>query len=365
MGSLRGFWGRLDASLAGRLFLWILSRLYAVVQILWTRLGVLAGARPKSVAAPVISVGNLTMGGTGKTSVVSYLATRLLERGFHVAVLSRGYKGGDEARMLKEKFEVFGSRFRVLVGKNRHQSAAFFLSGARRSAPGGVFILDDGHQHRTLVKDFSIVLIDASDPVGLRGMTPYGFLREPLACGLKRADLVILTHADFSDAATVDSLEALTRRTCAGISIFRGVHRPLGFRLLAPRAGPFQEPGFFNGRKAALVSGIGNPASFERTMARLGARILAHEVKDDHAVFTASEIGRILGRAKQAGAEAVATTAKDAVRLAGFLSVIDKDNGNVFLPWYALEVEFAFLEGEDRFWNEIEPLWKKFDAATA
>lgn len=338
----------------GRAGLWILSLPYAALFSLWG-----AGRKPGRVGAPVISVGNLTMGGTGKTSLTAALSRVLLKKGLSVAVLTRGYKGGDEPQMLKKQFKN-SLAFHILTGSDRFDCAKSFLS----RAPSGpvVFLLDDGHQHRTLHKDVSLVILDALDAEGLRGLIPYGFLREPLAQGLSRADAVVISHVDLVPAPALSDLEALVRRHGRGIPIAHGSHRPLGFERLN-QEGNSLPPEAFRGRPVGLVSAIGNPASFEITLRRLGAHILWHEALDDHAPFSHSRLEGILQRAQRDRAYAIITTAKDAVRLGNFWGSPPGENGRIQVPWYTLEIEFVFLKGENEIWAVIERTLNKYAAA--
>ncbi|MBI2070101.1 MAG: tetraacyldisaccharide 4'-kinase [Elusimicrobia bacterium] len=216
---MRQAWFKLSGSVAGRALLWLLSLLYGAacaIRQIW----ISCFPHERSVPYPVISVGNMTAGGTGKTTLTLYLVQELMARGYRAVVLTRGYKGGDEARLLEEKIGTHGE-FKVLVGRNRYETARDYLDSKFKISDSKlIFIMDDGHQHTALKKDLSLVLIDASNPEALRGLLPYGWLREPLVWGLKRADAVIITHADAVKREDLDRLSARVHQAQPGLAVF-------------------------------------------------------------------------------------------------------------------------------------------------
>src|SRR4051794_35567561 len=193
----------------------VLEPIYAAVVASRNRgysAGIIASNRARR---PVVSVGNITTGGTGKTPVVRWLADRLRERGMRPAVLLRGYKArpgerGDEQRLLDELLNPPGTASPVIVHANPDR-----LQGAKavlRDHPDvDVFILDDGFQHRRLQRDFDLVLIDATTPFGYEHVLPRGLLREPLS-GLSRASAFLLTRVDQALPGAVDASQRDIRR---------------------------------------------------------------------------------------------------------------------------------------------------------
>ncbi|HSU68635.1 MAG TPA: tetraacyldisaccharide 4'-kinase, partial [Tepidisphaeraceae bacterium] len=175
----------------------------------------------KSLPRPVISIGNVTTGGTGKTPAVRWLAERLRDEGRHVAILSRGYKSvdaglGDELTMLDRALNAPGKPA-VLVRANPDR----FIAGTRllEQAPEtNVFILDDGFQHRRLARNLDIVLINALEPFGFDHVLPRGMLREPLT-SLRRADAIVVTHCDRVSAEAIGSVESTIRRYHPGVPL--------------------------------------------------------------------------------------------------------------------------------------------------
>jgi len=284
--------------------------------------GLLAAAR---APAPVISVGNLAVGGAGKTPVTLALARLLQARGRTVAVLSRGYgatradarvvsdgravlldaaEGGDEPVLLARRLPGL----RVLCGPRRADLAA----RAVEALGADVLLLDDGLQHRALARDLDVVVLDAANPVGNGRLLPAGPNREPLSA-LRRAGLCWLSRADQAEPAALvrwrERLRALTglepvESRHAPLDLVDGtLGRPLGLEAL-------------RGLPVLLLSGLARPGAFRRTVEGLGARVVGERRHPDHHRFGAAELDEAFAAAAAAGAARVLTTEKDAVRLA-------------------------------------------------
>lgn len=284
------------------------------------------------VDAPVVSVGNLTAGGTGKTPMVMHLAHALLERGRRPGLLSRGYRapqrtGAQDKQMGSPAVgaEVENDEGRLLAQKlpdlPRVQDADR-IRGARRLIEAGadVILLDDGFQHRRLHRDLDVVLVDATRPWGLppdgsgasvRAYLPRGLLREKPG-SLGRADAVCLTRCDQVEEEELDRLESELRFEVPGIALLRARHRPSSVRAIGPGTEELFHPSALAGREVDLVSAIGNPSSFETTVARLGARIRTHRRFPDHHDFSEQDLNG-LGDDRW-----LVTTEKDAVKLDSF-----------------------------------------------
>ena len=283
-----------------------------------------AGAAADRLEVPVISVGNLTMGGTGKTPCVLHLAGLLRATGRTPAVLTRGYgrhaaagdlavapgapvssgESGDEPQIF-----IRSGTAAVGIGADRARTAALLL----KRFPIDIFLLDDGFQHVRLARDLDIVLIDALDPFGGGEVFPLGRLREP-ASSLSRADAIVITRSEFSDL--VPAIENAVRRSMPAarqVPIFRAGIRAEGWVdaatgvLYAPNAAPFDAAGAF--------CGLGNPQSFRRTLERLGLKPAAWFEFDDHHRYRPAELRSMAHHAKAAGASALVTTEKDAINL--------------------------------------------------
>jgi tetraacyldisaccharide 4'-kinase len=259
--------------------------------------------RARCVAAPVISVGNLTAGGTGKTPLVAAVVAALRDRGRTPWVLSRGYGGhdgaNDEARML----DLPG-----VCDPDRRRGAAVALAGG-----ADALVLDDGFQHRRLHRDLDIVCLDATRPWGRDdggpgAVIPLGLLRESRR-GLARAGLVVLTRSDQVPAARLAALAAGCERQ--GLPWVAARHEPLSLDDLQGQA--LATPDSLAGQAVFAVSGIGNPAAFRRSLENLGAQVVGEERFPDHHHYDAATLAAVSAAAARARA-VLLTTAKDAVK---------------------------------------------------
>ena len=286
------------------------------------------GLVPSVVApVPVISVGNITTGGTGKTPMVAWVVARLVALGRRPAVLTRGYKavGGksDEAELL---LRTCGAPVVVSAGR---------VAGARQAAINGAdsLVMDDGFQHIRLRRDLDIVLIDATDPFGGGRVLPRGLLREPL-CALRDAGAVVVTRSDRVAPAELQALRCRLRRLAPDASLHAAVHQAVKLVDENGSDGPLSE---LAGRRVFAFCGLGNPQAFFATVAGLGAELVGIEALDDHATYSRAVVEAIARSAKSAGAELLLTTQKDAVKLSG---------ASPGLPLRILVVEMRVVEGE-------------------
>lgn len=315
-------------------FLWTLSQLYGVA--VWTRARVYRAGifRRHLLAIPTISVGNITVGGTGKTPFVEMLAEELSRKGRKVVILSRGYRSTSRKKVRRESVPERHSPavvstgeqvlldsasagdepyllatnlagVAVLVGKNRVKSGQYAIS----NLGADVLILDDGFQHLPLRRHLDLVLIDSTDPFGNGHLLPRGILREPLK-SLRRADCFVLTKTmDVPLQAIKDRL----REVKPDAKVIETIHKPLYLEDVL--SGRREAPELIRGKELHVLSAIARPESFESAIARLGARIGKSIRFLDHHRFSESEIKQVLDRAVSDNAFAVITTQKDAVRL--------------------------------------------------
>jgi tetraacyldisaccharide 4'-kinase len=277
--------------------------------------------RRTRLAVPVISVGNLTFGGTGKTPTVIALARDLVQIGRRPAILTRGYKR-------------IGDHQVVVTGPDPRQTAAEIgdepLEMARRlpgvpvivdvdRARGGaeaqrlgadVVLLDDGFQHLQLDRDLDLVLIDAGDPWGGGHLPPLGRLREPVAT-LERADAVLITKAPAEWRPVAAEIERVVDNVAPRLQVFISRVRPS--RVHVPGEG-WREPAILSGRRVMAFGGLGRPGGFVATLAEAGAEIAATRWFPDHHAYTDEDLSEIVQQAKAASAIPV-TTAKDVVKL--------------------------------------------------
>lgn len=292
-----------------------------------------------SVAAPVISVGNLTTGGTGKSPMVIELARRLIAMGHTPAVVSRGYKSeatgeSDEIMMMRRAL----SNLQCVVNVDR-------VAGANAAIANGadVILLDDGFQHRRLARDLDIVLIDATRPFGFGHLLPRGFLREPIE-NAKRADVLVLTRFDEVTDHRRAELLRMTRKLAGDACVLTCRHRSDSFASMkdaASDAGGPQER-----QPALLVSGIGNPQSFERTIREQHIEIAGHLKYADHHAYSDADVQSMLAEAAKLGAKSIVITAKDAPKL-------DRLNVTWTMPVFVCSVTIEFADDDSERMNKL------------
>jgi tetraacyldisaccharide 4'-kinase len=302
--------------------------------------------KPRTLPCPVISVGNITVGGTGKTPLVMALTKVLMAKGMVVAILSRGYKrtktsesvvsdgktillspeeSGDEPFLMAKVCQ----RTPVLVGKNR------FINGQIALQRFGVkgLILDDGFQHLSLCRDINILLIDSHIGFGDRHLLPRGILREPLS-QLRRADLFLLAKA--KDPETCQLLEKEIYEIHPSAQVFHSHYEPMS--LVGPKEEQ-EELDSLKGKNILAFSGIAHPDSFSSLLRKCGMKIVREAIFPDHHLYTAKDLSYIEDQAK--GVDGIVTTEKDMVKL----NILRIDH----LPIRALRIEMKIWEEEEFF----------------
>ena len=326
-----------------RALLWLPAKLYE----LGVRLRVVAYEteyfKQRRLQSTVISVGNLTFGGSGKTPLVSFIARYLQTEGHSVAILTRGYARESSGRRVlndsrvapgaTESYKEFGdeplmlarslAEIPIVVDKDRYDAGRW----AETELGVDVLILDDGYQHLRLARDLDILLIDATDPLGGFEMAPFGRLREPLY-GIKRADAVMVTRADrpFDQG----QLQAIIKYYCGErvpiIYFYSAISRFVHFGT-----NEVYDSQELRGWNVALACGIGNPHAFAEDILQTGINIVSEQFFPDHFAFAQKDLDAITQAAREAGADAIVITEKDAVRLEGL------SPGDV--PVYAAQLE--------------------------
>ncbi len=289
--------------------------------------------RIRKVGARVISIGNITWGGTGKTPLVIKLARDLVEAGKKVAVLTRGY-GKDEVMELGKKLP----NIPVKVGRDRVRSARQAL----RESETEFLILDDGFQHIRLHRDLDIVNINATIPFGPGGLIPLGTLREPLE-HLSRAHVFILTKSDIG-SKNVHWIRQKLLSIKPDAVIFEAVHKPVQFMDF--RRNKFLSLDEAKDKKVAVLSGIGDPFSFEKTVEDLGAEIVLAARFDDHHAYTETEIAEFIKKCRELGVKEAVTTEKDYYRIQPVLKKKRSQDFSNF-NFLVLEIEFHIHDEED------------------
>ncbi|HEX5270998.1 MAG TPA: tetraacyldisaccharide 4'-kinase [Gemmataceae bacterium] len=287
---------------------------------------------------PVVSVGNLTVGGTGKTPCVEHVARFYRGRGLRVTVLSRGYGAGggrnDEAMVLEENLPDVPH----LQGPDRAALAAT----AVEELESEILVLDDAFQHRRLARDLDVVLIDATNPWGHGHLLPRGLLREPPS-SLRRAGAVLLTRCDQTTSEARGRLRAEVARLAPGVPVAETTHRPVGL-VNGDRSGDL---GRLRGRPVAAFCGIGNPEAFRRTLADLGADVVAFRTFPDHHPYARADVDDLRAWARPRATDCVVvTTQKDLVKLRL------GDLGGREL--WALRIRLHFEAGQDEFDRKLE-----------
>ena len=285
----------------------------------------------KKASAPVISVGNLTLGGTGKTPLVAWLAHWFAQHNKKPAIISRGYKAktgqlSDEAAELK-----------ILLPTVPHYANKQRIIAAGEAVTKGsdVLLLDDGFQHRQISRDLNLITIDATDPFGCNRLFPRGLLREPLE-GLNRADALILTRTDQVSTKTRNEIRERCFQFVGSQNKpwIETEHRPSNLRLVDGTTQPLKT---LQDKRILSLSAIGNPAAFHRTLTTLGNEPVATLTFPDHHTYTTDDIHRISEETESVGAEIIVTTLKDLVKLP-LASVRNR-------PLCALEIGIQFQTG--------------------
>ena len=292
-------------------------------------------------AVPVISVGNLTVGGTGKTPMVEWLARRLRQQQVRVAILSRGY-GAEQGGLNDEALELELALPDVPHLQNPDRVASSTV--AVEELASQLLLLDDGFQHRRLARDLDIVLLDASEPFGFNHMLPRGTLREP-TFGLGRAGVVVLSRADMIDPDEREAIRQRAQYLSPEAAWCEVEHRPAALVDSAGGSDPLQS---LAEKSVAAFCGIGNPAGFRHTLDALGCRVSAWREFPDHHNYTREDVDELARIARESGADLIVCTRKDLVKLRA------PAIGGV--PLRALSVELRFLSGEQAMIDALRPL---------
>ncbi len=330
------------------------------------------------VDAIVLCVGNITVGGTGKTPLVVWLCnlitqnSKLKIQNCKCAILTRGYKArAQENADFKDEIAIIAEscpEAEVIVNPDRLAGAA----NAIDKYAAKVLIMDDGFQHRRLARDLDIAAIDATQPFGYGKMLPAGLLREPVS-SLKRAGAVVITRCDQVTEAQLSELEQKLRTINPDMVIAKSIHAAVSVKYSEPsvipakagiqkssekmdsclrRARPVLDTGNDNieqlkGKKIFAFCGIGNPDAFFNTIKNLGAELSGSKIYDDHYHYTDACLSKISEQAEELGADLILTTQKDWTKvISNFKSQIS--DFKLPLPFAFLAIEIKFLAGEDK-----------------
>ena len=294
------------------------------------------------VAAPVISVGNLTVGGTGKTPLVCWLAKWLRDQGRQVTLISRGY--GSRSGPNDEALELAAQLPDVPHLQNADRVAA--AKQALQQNPRQVLLLDDAFQHRRLARNIDIVLLDALEPFGYGHLLPRGLLREPIK-NLNRAHVIGLSRADAVSSARREEIRRQVAELAPAALWIELVHQPRG---LINSSGSRVELSEIHGQRIAAFCGIGNPAGFRHTLSQCGVEVAAMREFPDHCSYLATVMRELeawlLNVYKNAGITAILCTRKDLVKIPR-----EKLAG---LPLLAVDVELEVTRGRAEFEDSLK-----------
>lgn len=316
------------------------------------------------VTVPVISVGNITAGGTGKTPMVRFICDVLTQKGLHPTVLSRGYRAednnkniiiskdgtmlvepsisGDEAWLLAKVLQ----KSNVIIGRERSKSAEIAIN----ELGADCLIMDDGFQHRALARDIDIVLIDASNPFGYEHVLPRGLLREPLS-GLQRANIIVLTKVDQVAPGIVSGIRKRLTQMIPNVPVYETTHKPRFMYTLDDWANGSVGASVdaYKEQRIMAVSGIGNPQSFTQTLTDVGYNVVHTVPFGDHHDFSNDDVVEIWKEAFAHQADAICITEKDAVKLSQLHAIED-----LKIPILVLSIGIEFVSGKQEFIENLE-----------
>ncbi len=332
-----------------RIILYILSFFYSLgvkIKSLFTV--------SKELEIKIVSVGNITLGGTGKTPTVIALAKDLRNKGVRVAVLSRGYRrkgsslvvvsngdkilvtaeeAGDEPYLLARKLEGVP----VIVGRDRYTAGLLAI----QKFDSRVAVLDDGFQHWSLKRDLDIVCLDSLTFLEDEPFFPLGTRRESVSA-LKRADLILLSNINLIDSEELKKWYAYLKKICPEVPVAESIHQPLGLHLLSNNSSPVNI-NFLQGKEVIVFSSLANPYAFRKTVEELGAKVVRESNFPDHHWYQEKDL---LSLSQNPGL--LVSTEKDEMKLKKFVS---PEFSSLFARIYILDIELRIIRGRDT-WEE-------------
>ncbi len=354
------FWHLANERIAGNL---VLLALKCLIPIYYAGFLFNQFTRKKNIPKkyPVISVGNITLGGTGKSPCVEFLIKKLLSKKRKVGLLTTGYgrevkdekklvfspmkdnlnikETGDESYLFSKHFPEVP----VFISRNRAES---FLN-ATREKECDIFIMDDGFQYPCIGKDLEILLINKRNPFGNGSLFPGGILREPID-SMRRADIIILTHADECSSENSKKIELsdMLLQKAAQIPVLESIHKPLYFE--DSLSGKKYQPEELIDKKLLALSSLADPFSFEGSLAKLGLNTVKKIRFLDHYIYKTEDIVWLYDIAKRENIDFILTTEKDWVRFPKGLEAST--------PTLCLVIDFKIIKGEeilDDFLNKV------------
>ena len=314
----------------------------------------------------VISIGNITVGGTGKTPTAQKMAGIVKAMGYRVVILNRGYRShwGKEIGVVSNGEKIFMTAYEagdeaylmaktlpgipVIIGKNRAVTGRYAVEKMNAE----VIIMDDGYQHWQLERDLDVVLVDTLNMFGNGCVLPRGTLREPLE-NLSRGNIFLLTKTDQSSKLSRIQLRNTIAKYNAGAPVVESIHHPKNFVEIADWykgiSNNYRDLEELRGKNVMVFSAIGNPSSFEQTLSSIGLNILEAVRYPDHHDYGMLEMQYINERASSLNAVAMVATAKDAVKIPTEFIYSDRE-----IPLYILNMDICITEGMDKFREYID-----------
>ena len=340
-----------------KFFLSVLEKIYLVIvklRELFYKIGIF---KSEKLNTKIISIGNITTGGTGKTPVVEKLASELSTKDKKIGILSRGYhsegdsplivsngeeilaefnKAGDELYMMASHL----SEIPIFKGKNRYEAGELAVSEFDLD----MLIVDDSFQHLQLARDLDVVVIDALNPFGYNHLLPRGVLREPLS-SLQRADMIIVSRTDQVSENKIDDIKNNIHNYNPDVDIFTSNHCPVRINSLTLNTNDnIKKVGDLAGKKVLALSGIGNPESFVKSLEELNIKVVETAVYPDHYDYDQDDVMNIVMKAQLNEVDFIITTEKDAVK---FDEDILADFSKMDTQLYSLGIELRFDEKID------------------
>ncbi len=332
--------------------LYLLSQIYGFIvktRIFFYKKGILKSTH---LPVPVISVGNITMGGTGKTPVVEYISRYLQDKGKRVAILSRGYaahirqeNGSPVKNAYNDEYLLFQENIPNvpnLLGKDRVKSGLAAIEHFQAE----YLLLDDGFQYLRLARDLNIAIVDVLNPFGYDRIIPGGMLREPLE-ELRRADLIMLTHVDQCSIDRVNFIRNRIQKISEHTPFVETVHKPVC--LESAKDSAVLNINCLRGKRVFAFCAIGNPASFRKSIEGLGTTIVNLRIFPDHHLYTVPELRALNKEAHHVAPDAIIITQKDRVKIRNNIDIWD-------FPLWTLKVEIRIVKGCEIFENKINTI---------
>ena len=305
----------------------------------------------KEASVPVISVGNITTGGTGKTPFTAYLLNKLKDK-YSLAVISRGYGASEEVAepfLIKDGENIYAdsaqSGDELFMLASNTDNVIFIRSADRYQGTvlaeekgAELIILDDGFQHYQLEREVDVVIIDAENPFSNRRVLPAGLLREPFSA-LKRVDIFILNHTENVEYSKVESLKkAINKKSPSNRGVFAA--ETISEKCISVAGQDINEADFLKGKRVFAFSGIGSPEAFKRTIESNGGNVVSYRVFKDHYNYQKEDLLTLVDQYEASKADIILTTEKDAVKLFDFGDMIGE------LPFYYLTISMQIEDSK-------------------